>query len=681
MDISTEHLELMQRITAHLEPHLKEGRTYHQEFYKSRYGSSGGSVFQVHEGKSYTPWHAEHNPEDTLTQGLKELDDVIRGMRGNLNLSDLYYHLPADTKVRFTHVKGQPMQMLVMDVPHLLEDLKKTIREDAMRYTTDNPEFISAEAIMRFVQQADELGIYTDETTVLSTRTSSGSSPADTNLIKCINKALGGHLEKLYYKLEGDTFVLQSKPGFPEFGITELEPENETIDLAPEYKERKDAQAEAIRLRTEFYKTLGTMLPVPIYLNVGGFRSHSWPEGSHYHTSEVLRVIYTKDSTIVITDGLSDVYTSERSDANLEYNGVGAEFYLEFEGHVTFEEVRNHFCTALLNSVTQIAIEHGDFKALIENNEHATIEFRQDNVELWCIKGMNGASNDISIFFRHGQYAPDDFGAFLNMPSKNVPAKLQLNLEEILLINIKPFSNEWLTSYKLRSEDEEVKKEVREEMMAHFEAIGEDNKIPLTYVEEGVDNTLGELFPLSDVEPRGSEINNELIESLAKNEELSHDTINEMLEQHSEFLDGGGDDGHFEQLYTASLPLNIYMTQTKAGKQFKPGMKTIPKDFSFEDADLRSSEFTGCIADGVDFRDADLTGSLFTNGFFRGANFEGADLTSVDFTDSDVTGANFRNTVLDGADFEITNCTGADFTGANTTDATFKGANMKDVKY
>ncbi|RYY31915.1 MAG: pentapeptide repeat-containing protein, partial [Sphingobacteriaceae bacterium] len=199
--------------------------------------------------------------------------------------------------------------------------------------------------------------------------------------------------------------------------------------------------------------------------------------------------------------------------------------------------------------------------------------------------------------------------------------------------------------------------------------------------EEGADNSLYDIFPMSDVEPREDEIDTQLIESLAKRNVLSEEALNGMLTAHGEFLEAGGDDGRFEQLYTASLPMNLYMTSVKVGKQFKPGMNTLPTDFSFADEDLRASEFTGCIADGVDFNGADLTGSLFTNGFFRGANFEDADLTDVDFTGSDLTGANFRDAELTGADFEIANCTNADFTGANTTDATFKGANITDVKY
>src|SRR5690606_13081353 len=139
------------------------------------------------------------------------------------------------------------------------------------------------------------------------------------------------------------------------------------------------------------------------------------------------------------------------------------------------------------------------------------------------------------------------------------------------------------------------------DMMEKFNASGEGNKIPFTYVVEGADNPLDDLFPMSDVEPREDEIDMNLIGSLAKNKELTKEAIHGMLAAHAEFLEAGGDDGHFEQLYTASLPMNLYITKVKAGKQFKPGMNTISKHFSFEDEDLRSSEFTGCIADGVDF--------------------------------------------------------------------------------
>ncbi len=672
----------MQRISAHLDPFLKEGRTYYRDFYKSEHGSSGGGVYFMDNGVEYNSSFARNNPEDENVSEMDALEKEFREMRRkSLDLSDLYSGIPADTKIRFAFSKGRPMERLVMQVQHLLADLKYEIRQGTMRYNPDNETFVKGEAIIKFVQQADELGVYTDATTMTSGKARTLGFPADTNLVKCLHKATGGTMEKLYYKLEGDNFIVQSQPGFPEFGIPELDPANESIELDSEYKKRKDAQAEAIRMRTEFYKTLGTVLPVPIYLSVGGFRSNSWPEGSHYHTSEVLRVIYTTDSTIVITDGLSDVYSSERSDANLEYNGIGAEMYIEFDGHIAYEDIYDHFCVALLNSVTQIAIEHSEFKALIDKNEHLTIEFKEENVELWCVKGMMGASNGISTFFRPGQYAGDDFGAFINMPSKNVPAKLQLNLEEILLVNVKPFSNVWLTPNKLREDDEDIIKQVRLEMMAKFEESGEGNKIPLTYVVEGADDTLARLFPMSDVEPRDSEIDMELIYSMASGRELTAEEDDEMTDAHHEFIASGGENGRFEQMHVGGMPLNVYVTGTKEGKQYKVGRKTIPPHIPYSEADLPVAEFTGCIARGVDFSYADLSGSLFTNAFLEGANFEEADLRGVDFTGSNLTGANFRNAKLDGADFEIVNLTGADFTGANTTDATFKGANMTDVTY
>lgn len=679
MNQSPQHLELIEYINSQFEPHLKEGHTYHQDFFITKLGSVDCGIYLRHEGEIYTPRYAKNNPEDPLIEGLEALDETIREMKMNrVQQWSLFSGQPADTKVRFTYRKGQPMEMLVLDAEHLIEDMKTEIRYDALRYRTEKSEVLKTEAILSLVQQAGELGIYTDATTVFSTGAKSYSSTVDSKLIKCLMKAIGGDIQKLYYKLEGETFVIQSGPGYPEYGIPELEKENESIQLEESYKKRRDAQDEAIRIREAFYHTLGRVDERKIYLNVDGYNNYNWPEGSNNHISEVLRVIYADDSTIVITDGLSDVFSSEESDPGMDCNGIGGEMYIEFDGHVAFETIKEHFCVALLNTTTQIFLETGYFKALIEQHKHLAIELRQEDIELWSVKDLYWSNNDISTFFRRGQYAPDNFGVLINMPSKNVPAKLKMNLEEIVVVNVKPFTNEWVTP-KLR--DKDTQEQVRMEMMAKFEALGEGNKIPLTYIIEGADDTLADIFPLSDVEPRDTEINMELIYSMASRKELSKEEVEKMVMEHHAFIAAGGENGRFEQLHTGGLPLNVYVTQVKEGTQFKTGRRTIAGDVSFSEVSLPSSEFTGCIAKGIDFSHADLTYSLFTNAFLQGANFEEADLRGVDFTGSDVSGANFRNAQLDNADFEIANCTGADFTGANTTDATFRGANMADVKY
>jgi hypothetical protein len=195
-----------------------------------------------------------------------------------------------------------------------------------------------------------------------------------------------------------------------------------------------------------------------------------------------MRVIYTADSTVLITDGLSDVYLGRKD--HEQYNGTGLEFYIEFEGHVPFQTAKDHFCLALMNSVSQIALNHGDFKKLMEKHTYTTIEFNEGNVELWVVKD-NDSNNDIRTFFQDKQYKGDKFGTFLGMGSKYVPASMKLNKEEVLLVNVKPFGQEWLKPAKLRNKSEEVQQKTRLGMMDQWNASGEGNRIPVSYNESG----------------------------------------------------------------------------------------------------------------------------------------------------------------------------------------------------
>ena len=68
-----------------------------------------------------------------------------------------------------------------------------------------------------------------------------------------------------------------------------------------------------------------------------------WPDDSTTRASAKLRVIHGKDSTILITDGLSDIYSNFNLDKKIKYNGIGAEFYIEFAGRIEFEDVCGHF--------------------------------------------------------------------------------------------------------------------------------------------------------------------------------------------------------------------------------------------------------------------------------------------------------------------------------------------------
>ena len=78
----------------------------------------------------------------------------------------------------------------------------------------------------------------------------------------------------------------------------------------------------------------------------------------------------------------------------------------------------------------------------------------------------------------------ESFGVLLGMQSNTVPQKLKLNLEEILLISVKPFENKWLKTTKIRSKNNAVAKAAREEMMQTWKESGEMNLVPLTYQKE-----------------------------------------------------------------------------------------------------------------------------------------------------------------------------------------------------
>ena len=90
----------------------------------------------------------------------------------------------------------------------------------------------------------------------------------------------------------------------------------------------------------------------------------------------------------------------------------------------------------------------------------------------------------------------------LGMESKLVPQRVQLNLEEVLVINIKPVDSMWLKASKLRSEDDDVAKVAREAIISEWKEKGEWNLVPLTYQKEYVQGNpesggmvLAPLFP------------------------------------------------------------------------------------------------------------------------------------------------------------------------------------------
>lgn len=470
--------ELMRTIGQAYSPYLETKKTYHIDVTKDTYGGQQSGIYYIKDGKKYSPY-TNLPPEDKqkLNKELSELNNAIWELRDTADLGDLYDDLPGDTQVRFTFIKDEPAAMQVYGVAELIAMLKEQLLEKTER-VTDQGCFKKAAGIANFIEQADNTNIEGEYSLEFENKTFTLNSFYGFG-IDLLNTALGGQLQRIWFHLENDTLTVQTEPAFPEYDLHLIE--DASVNLDPAYAKRKEAGAEAIRLRHEFFRSIGTLHDEVLYLNIGGFRDHNWPGYTSGTIAAKFRVIYTENTTIITTDGLSDVYANEQQDKELDYNGAGAEYYIEFDSIVSFHTVKNHFMMALLNSVTQIALRHGKFKDLIENLGSLTLQFNNSDVETWVIKD-NNANNEADTFFNSSQYSSNElFGALLTMGTKNLPKKLRLNIENIVLISVKPFGKEWFGSDKLTHPDEKVKTAARMAMIKGFEEDGSYNTIPVSY--------------------------------------------------------------------------------------------------------------------------------------------------------------------------------------------------------
>jgi hypothetical protein len=454
---------------------LVEGRTYHYEAYRNEFGSSSNTGIYFYENGVF------HDDFYVGKYDKEELGEHLDGLR-DCRLSDLIPFFPVHSKIKFTFTKGELIKAERYSVSMLLEDIKKEIEERYPKYSEDDSVFIKSEALIHFKKEADEIGVFTDSTYHYNDKLRSFGHFVGSKEILSIYHQLGGKIENLYLIYENDMIKVQSHPAFEDYGFEPLTVSQ--IEFDANYQRQKQALLDCKKQRHDFFDSIGKLDERIIYLRVGGFRNHSWPQGSSGHNSCKMRVIHAPESTILITDGLSDIYKDFYYGQNSEYNGIGAEFYMEFHGNIPYEIIHEHFAVALVNSVSQIAIGHGDFKALMEKFGEATLEFTEENIELW-VNRENKANHNVSSFLPSKDFMKNDsFGVFLGVESKTVPQKLKLNLEEILLISIKPVENKWLKTTKIRSKNNTVAKAAREEIMQEWKESGEMNLVPLTYQKE-----------------------------------------------------------------------------------------------------------------------------------------------------------------------------------------------------
>lgn len=478
---SEEAQKLIAELSVKMDELIVEGRTYHSEVNRSEYGTSSSGVYfyeneTLHDFNNFGKYTSE------------EIIDHLKVLR-KTSFSDLVTFFPAYSKIKFTFKKGEKIKAERYTVLMLLESISKKIEEDVKLHSEEDGVLLKAESLIHFKKEADEIGMFVDSTFHYTSKTRSFEHVTKSDDVIAIFHQLDGKLETLYFRYENGIINAQSQPAFEAHGLQPLTVSQ--IELAPDYKLRKDAAEQCKILRHDFFNSLGNLDERIIYLRVGGFRDHSWPENSTSHNSCKMRVIHTQESAILITDGLSDVYGNSNQDQNLEYNGIGAEFYMEFYGNIPFENIHEHFAVALINSTSQIAIGHGDFKKLLENHGETSVEFTEENIEIW-VNRENHANQDLSTFLPEADFIKNDsFAVLLGLESKTVPKRLPLNLEEILLVNIKPVRKKWLSKTKLRSDSNDVAKEARQSIREEFKESGEWNLVPLTYQNEYIKSDSG----------------------------------------------------------------------------------------------------------------------------------------------------------------------------------------------
>ena len=223
-------LELMRTIGEAYSPYLETGKFYHKDVIKSSYGSQSSGMFYTKDGIKYNHnTQLSEKEQKALNKELRELRDNINGLRGTVNLDELYYDLPGNTKVRFTFVKDQPVAMQVYGVAELILDLKEELLEKTMR-VTDQGAFKKAVGMGEFVAQADEINVVGNYSVAFENKTFSRDSFYGLGL-DLLNTALEEQLQRIWFRLEDDTITVQTEPAFPEHDLHPIA--DASVDLDP----------------------------------------------------------------------------------------------------------------------------------------------------------------------------------------------------------------------------------------------------------------------------------------------------------------------------------------------------------------------------------------------------------------------------------------------------------------
>jgi len=440
-------LKILQEKT---DPVLEEGKIYRSDYITSENGHSGGIFHSFSDGK-------------LDVSRVKELLDVVWDMPCGSDVGDLMKLYPVHSMITVTLQRGTQPELKVLKPADLIAKLEEETEHEC------------CEALIRLGVRDGNLvqKVVWNKFRDGETETWDLCPGKCDDYIECLYYALDGELERLHLVCREGKLTLRSIPAYPKLGMEAAEAEK--LTGTPDFEEQHQAAEEARSMRQDLYAGLGNLHPETFWFRRSGLRDYPWP-GQDFSgsSSSGLRVIHTDATTVLITSGLSDIYYKEKHDPDCKYNGIGMEFYVEFEGIIPFEEVRRHFVISMLYQTAQVAIGHGDFRTYLDGKGTTTVEMAIDSLHPYTLQ--DGTCREIGSFY--GSRVPEKHnavGVLLGMESEWIPRTMKLNREEVLLVSVRPFKPLWL-KMGLRDGDDRADR-TRQEMMEKYRNSGKGNLV------------------------------------------------------------------------------------------------------------------------------------------------------------------------------------------------------------
>jgi len=197
--------------------------------------------------------------------------------------------------------------------------------------------------------------------------------------------------------------------------------------------------------RLAAYAQLGTLAPAPVDRDILPYPD--WPTEQRQ-----LQVVHTADTTVVLTDGLSDPFADSSLDPSGLLNGYGVELFVEMEGHIPVAQLAHSLPVNQLLQVVPIAVGIPDFEGMVERLQAFVLR-------TYLGPGFPAAyTGDMQTGY-----------CLLGMESLAIPARIALNLQEIRVVSVKMITTEFGVPGTKKEEAGPTVRRLREELRASGE--------------------------------------------------------------------------------------------------------------------------------------------------------------------------------------------------------------------